>query len=56
MRPPPPPPPFIVLFTYEHFKIEFSVIGLPIQPHKCVTFPLLAYCLILTPHFSLTPH
>jgi hypothetical protein len=28
----------IILFTYEHIQIEFHVIDLSIQPHKCVTW------------------
>ncbi len=31
-------PPSIVSFVYEHFKIEFYVIGLSIQPKKCVAW------------------
>jgi hypothetical protein len=31
-------PPSIVSSTYEHFQIELRVIGLSIQPHKCVAW------------------
>ncbi len=31
-------PPSIISFTYEHFQIELYVIGLFIQPHKCVAW------------------
>ncbi len=31
-------PPSIISFTYEHFQIELYVIGLFIQPQKCVAW------------------
>ncbi len=31
-------PPSIISFTYEHFQIELYVIGLSIQPQKCVAW------------------
>jgi putative effector of murein hydrolase len=46
----------IVSFTYEHFQIELCVIGLFIQPKKCVAWFPLAYCLTSTPHLNLAHH